>query len=214
MAHIVPPPIDQLPSASRLRRAFVAALAFAGVLIVAVILPAERAIDPTGIGNVLGLTEMGLIKKQFKAEVAALRADSIAQRIADSTTAADKAAVLAALASGQRPAHTDTTTLTVRPGEEAGVEFTLARNAWATYEWSSASGLIDFDVRGDSTGAPEWWYHRYESASNSTSGSGVLVARFSGTHGFYWKNTSDSLRTVRVISRGNYGELRPTPPKP
>ena len=54
----------EIPSGRRLLESiFLAAFAAAAIL-VTIILPAERAIDPTGIGRVLGLTEMGKIKKR------------------------------------------------------------------------------------------------------------------------------------------------------
>jgi threonine/homoserine efflux transporter RhtA len=50
----------ELPSSQTLLRSTLIALAVAGTLLVTVVLPAESAIDPTGMGRVmLGLTQMG-----------------------------------------------------------------------------------------------------------------------------------------------------------
>ena len=49
-----------------MRAAFVAA-----VILVTVVLPAEYGIDPTRIGRVLGLTQMGEIKARLAREAAA-----------------------------------------------------------------------------------------------------------------------------------------------
>ena len=51
----------ELPSSKQLVRSTVIAIAAAGAILVAVVLPAEYGIDPTGAGKVLGLTEMGQI---------------------------------------------------------------------------------------------------------------------------------------------------------
>src|SRR5438045_2343705 len=59
----VPPP-ENLPSARNVRRAAIVAVVVAILLVVIVILPAERGIDLTGLGRVIGLTEMG----EFKVE--------------------------------------------------------------------------------------------------------------------------------------------------
>ncbi|MFX4597097.1 transmembrane anchor protein, partial [Acinetobacter baumannii] len=40
-------------------------------ILIAIVLPSEYAIDPTGIGRALGLTEMGEIKTQLAEEAAA-----------------------------------------------------------------------------------------------------------------------------------------------
>lgn len=60
----------ELPTTKQLIRSTLIALSTAIVLLVTVILPAEYAIDPTGVGKVLGLTEMGEIKAQLEQEAA------------------------------------------------------------------------------------------------------------------------------------------------
>lgn len=50
---------EELPSAARLFKSTVLAAIAALVILITVILPAEYGFDPTGIGHVLGLTEMG-----------------------------------------------------------------------------------------------------------------------------------------------------------
>ena len=96
MARIDSPPPDALPSPKTLRRWTIIAFAGAALIIVGAVLPAERAIDPTGIGRLIGLTQMGEIKvalakevAEHEAEEAAARADSIdaAKRAADSVKA-------------------------------------------------------------------------------------------------------------------------------
>lgn len=63
----------ELPSSAQLIKSTILAIAAAIVILVTVILPAEYAIDPTGIGRALKLTEMGEIKKQLAAEAEADR---------------------------------------------------------------------------------------------------------------------------------------------
>ena len=61
----------ELPSSRQLLRSTILAAVSAVVLLVAVVLPAEYGVDPTGIGRVLRMTEMGEIKQQLAAEAAA-----------------------------------------------------------------------------------------------------------------------------------------------
>ena len=65
------PRLEDLPSSNQLVRSTLIAAATAGALLVTVVLPSEYAIDPTGVGRVLGLTEMGEIKMQLADEAAA-----------------------------------------------------------------------------------------------------------------------------------------------
>ena len=60
-----------LPSSARLLWSTFFAFAVAMLLLVTIILPSEYAINPTGLGRMLGLTQMGEIKTQLAEEAAA-----------------------------------------------------------------------------------------------------------------------------------------------
>ncbi len=61
----------ELPTSAQLLRSTLTAFVTAAVLLVSVVMPADYGIDPTGIGRLLNLTEMGEIKKELAAEAAA-----------------------------------------------------------------------------------------------------------------------------------------------
>ena len=67
------PNIEDLPTKAQLRRSSIIAGIGAVFIGVCVYLPAEYGTDPTGVGNILGLTEMGEIKQQLAAEAAAVK---------------------------------------------------------------------------------------------------------------------------------------------
>src|SRR3546814_15843690 len=64
------PDLSALPSSGQLLRSTLIALIAAGVLLVTVVMPAEYAIDPTGAGRLLGLTQMGELKQTLAEEAA------------------------------------------------------------------------------------------------------------------------------------------------
>ena len=66
----------ELPSTGRLLRSTFLALIAAAFLLVTVVLPSEYAIDPSGLGRGLGLTQMGEIKMQLAREAEADKAAS------------------------------------------------------------------------------------------------------------------------------------------
>jgi hypothetical protein len=74
----------ELPSSRRLVRSTLVAASVATLLLVTVVLPAEYGVDPTGVGRVLGLTQMGEIK-------AALAKEAAADAAADAAAAAEEA---------------------------------------------------------------------------------------------------------------------------
>jgi hypothetical protein len=77
----------QATSGGLIRATLGSALA-AGAILVFFWLPAEYAIDPTGVGSVLGLTEMGEIKQQLYAEAAADEAALAAEAVPTAALAA------------------------------------------------------------------------------------------------------------------------------
>jgi hypothetical protein len=60
----------ELPTAAKLKRSTFIAAFCAGVLLTTVVLPSEYGIDPTGLGSMVGLTEVGRIKIQLADEAA------------------------------------------------------------------------------------------------------------------------------------------------
>lgn len=60
-----------LPTSGQLKRSTVTAAAIAFLLLVTVVMPSEYGVDPTRVGRLLGLTEMGEIKVQLATEAAA-----------------------------------------------------------------------------------------------------------------------------------------------
>ena len=67
------PNLDDLPTARQLWRSTATAAGAAALILVTVVWPSEYRIDPTGIGGVLGLAEMGEIKAQLAEEAEADR---------------------------------------------------------------------------------------------------------------------------------------------
>ncbi|BBI69651.1 hypothetical protein PKHYL_38420 [Psychrobacter sp. KH172YL61] len=61
----------ELPSSNQLIKSTILAIIAAIVLLFTVVLPAEYGIDPTGVGKLLRLTEMGQVKQQLAEEAAA-----------------------------------------------------------------------------------------------------------------------------------------------
>jgi hypothetical protein len=207
MAHITPPPDSALPSPARLRRFVVFAAVTILVLIVVVVLPAEKAIDITGIGRLIGLTEMGQVKRELAEELATDSAFRAIGQRADSVTAAEEAAALKAFALDPKVARVDTTDVIVPPGEERAIRLRMNAKAWVIYSWSTDRGVVEDDTRGDSAGVSSWWYYRYHSGKPRSANNGALVAKFNGLHGWYWKNATDSAVTVRLVTRGVYSGI-------
>ncbi|PFG08652.1 MULTISPECIES: hypothetical protein [unclassified Marinobacter] len=169
----------------------VAALIGLLVLITA-ILPAEYGIDPTGLGQKMGLT---MLSQAEAAEPASLEAGSSSSN-------------LLALSAGpvwktQSSLNSDTTTVTLKPNEGLEVKATMNAGDRMVFNWASEGGPVNFDMHGeqinDGDNFTSYWQGRNESVA-----SGAFGAPFDGTHGWYWRNRGDETVTIVLQTSGFY----------
>ena len=83
-----PPPDALAPTSRQLIRSTILAVAVAALLLVTCVLPAEYGVDPTGVGRLLGLTQMGEVKMALAEEAAN---NAAAEASADSVIAESEA---------------------------------------------------------------------------------------------------------------------------
>ena len=210
----------ELPTSRQLLRSTILAAISALVLLVAVVLPAEYGIDPTGVGRVLGMTKMGDIKQQLAAEAAA-DAAATAQATKSPATgssglaaanAAEPAAKAAVVAVPKEPGQAvapkiewrDEMSVTLTPGEGTEIKMKLVEGAKAQYSWVVEGGTVNFDTHGDAPGKSI----SYEKGRGVPSDEGVLEAAFTGNHGWYWRNRGKANVKVILRTRGEYTDIK------
>ena len=173
--HEMPSPAEQ-PSTRQLIRSTLIAAVSALVLLLTVVLPSEYGVDPSGIGRVLGLTEMGEIKTRLAREAAK---DATATQTPHSEPAPQKAAASNADASSS-PAWRDEMTFTLTPGEGTEIKLKMKEGDKAQYAWSVQGGVVNFDTHGDGPGRSV----SYEKGRRVANDEGELTAAFTGNHGW------------------------------
>jgi len=208
-----------LPSSKQLLRSTILAAISALILLVVVVLPAEYGIDPTGFGRVLRMTEMGDIKQQLAAEAAADAAASpVAQSpatrmagmaVANAAEPPVKAAVAVAPTQPAKAATPkiewrDEIPVTLKPGEGTEIKLKMAEGSKAQYAWVVEGGEVNFDTHADAPGKSI----SYEKGRGVSSDEGVLVAAFTGNHGWYWRNRGQSNVKVILRTRGDYTDIK------
>ncbi|MFN3495547.1 MAG: transmembrane anchor protein [Hydrogenophaga sp.] len=209
-----------LPSTAQLLKSTAMAAVSAAVLLVAVVLPSEYGIDPTGAGRVLGLTAMGEIKQELAREAAA-EAQGATETAALPTPApasqpvpapvqqpVEAAAPAAAPATAEAAVRSDEVSVTLKPGEAAEYKLSMREGAKVAFKWTAAGGGVNFDAHGDPVNAPRGFYHGYGKGRNSSGESGELVAAFDGTHGWFWRNRSGQTVTVTLKVSGAYSAIK------
>lgn len=199
------------PSARKLLISTLIAFLVAVVLLVTVVMPAEYALDPTGAGRLLGLTEMGEIKGQLAEEAAAdlARDRATADVAAAPPTAAPVAAEDTQAMRADEPAPPaeawqDEMQVVLQPGEGAEIKLTMKAGEQASFQWTVEGGVVNFDTHGDGGGQAI----SYEKGRGLPSDEGVLEAAFDGSHGWFWRNRGMSPVTVVVRVRGQYADVK------
>ncbi len=230
MTETNPAPHDALPSSRQLARSTAIAAAVAALLLITVVLPAEYGVDPTGVGRLLGLKEMGEIKVQLAKEAAAdakatraaasnapaARTNAPATSATSATPVAQPAARSAVTPSpSQTPAptasasvRTDEVSVTLRPNEGKEVKLAMRQGARVNYSWSTNRGVVNYDTHADRTAPPAIKYHGYAKGQGKRSDEGVLVSAFDGMHGWFWRNRTSQDVTVTLRTNGEYRELK------
>ena len=207
----------KLPSTQRLLRSTAIAAGVAVALLVTVVLPAEYDIDPTGIGQVLGLTEMGAIKTQLAREAEADRQPGTSPAPAPDRRSSLLGTVVAHLLIGPAAAQpapanavatrSNDTLVVVKAGQGIEYKMDMRRGAQVTYSWTPEGGTVNYDMHGEPPGKPDGT-KSYGRGRGAASDKGVLTAPFDGNHGWFWRNRGTKDVTVRLATQGEYGGIK------
>ncbi|SER94279.1 hypothetical protein SAMN04490244_10464 [Tranquillimonas rosea] len=198
------PSLDELPSSAQLIRSTIIAGVSAVAILVTVVLPAEYGIDPTRIGGVLGLTEMGELKTQLAEEAEADR--QMDQAAGEQSSLLNDVFGLFVGAAHAQDAETwrDETTFTLEPGDTAEWKLVMEEGQTAQYRMLVDGGRVNFDLHGHGGGESV----TYEKGRGSAGDEGEIVAEFDGEHGWFWRNRDDAASTVTIQVRGEYAEFK------
>ncbi|HCT5750008.1 MULTISPECIES: transmembrane anchor protein [Pseudomonas] len=212
------PTLNELPSTAQLLRSTIIAAIIACVLLVTVVMPSEYAIDPTGVGRALGLTQMGEVKIQLADEA---RADEVAAQTptpppaetiaAAPTTPAAPAEVIPAPeqpAAPEQAALQHEMSITLSPNQGAEVKLEMKQGAKVNYRWTANGGVVNYDTHGDPYNAPRDFYHGYGKGRSTPEDTGVLEAAFDGKHGWFWRNRTSKPVTVTLRTQGDYISIK------
>lgn len=213
---------DDLPSSAQLARSTVLSMIAAAAILVTVVMPSEYGMDPTGLGSVMGLTEMGEIKTQLSDEAERDRQmDQNANQPASLDQNADPAAKTTpsegsslfdliirefgvSAAHAQEAMRQDEMSLTLQPGEGAEIKLVMIKGAKANYTWTANGSKVNFDTHGDGGGETT----SYEKGRGVAEDSGVLEAAFDGNHGWFWRNRTGDPVTVTLKTDGAYSDIK------
>lgn len=161
-----------------LLKATIIALVIAAIALVTIILPSEYNIDPTGIGQKLGLTVLATGETEEN-KVTPVENDA------------------------QPESATKTIEVTVPAGRGIEYKFAMEQFSKMTYEWMTDGQTLYFDLHGEPEGDTTGYFESYVIATNAEM-KGSFTAPFAGSHGWYWKNNSDQDVAIQLIVEGEF----------
>ncbi|RSZ60913.1 hypothetical protein HF313_17515 [Massilia atriviolacea] len=189
-----------------LLRGTLLAAAVAAVLLTVAILPAEYGIDPTGAGKALGLSRL---HSPAAPHAVPLKAAAPAVPPGGSTVSAPGEVRAVTIASKQTAAYrTDTREITLAPGKGVELKTHLAKGAALMFSWKTTRGeVLDHDFHGEPVNAKNDEFESFILEDEVSQSRGVLIAPFTGVHGWYWKNRTDEPVTVVLQASGFYSDM-------
>ncbi|MDA1371022.1 MAG: hypothetical protein O2971_09705 [Proteobacteria bacterium] len=163
-------------STASLIKALIVALVIAAILFVTMVLPVEFGIDPTGIGSRMGMNN--LLSTEPEPQIVARSGE------------------------GDLPFREDETVIIVPANKGLEYKFHLAQYASLNYEWSSDTALY-FDLHGEPEGDTTGYFESFAAATGDEM-KGSIITPFTGSHGWYWRNSADVDASITLKTQGNY----------
>jgi hypothetical protein len=184
---------NALPSSKRLLVSTLLAMLASAVLLITAVLPAEYGMDPTGIGQQLGLTALS---KADNAEDS-LQPLSPSLIVSDSQSPVWKSAI---------KYRSDSLSLTLQPKQGIEIKTKMKAGENFVFHWEAEGGAVTVDMHGEKINDGDNFTSYWE-AQNQSSASGSFSAPFDGSHGWYWKNESSVSVTINLSVSGFYSPL-------
>lgn len=167
---------EELPGIGKLALSAILVLLLGMALLITIVLPAEKGIDPTGVGDKLNLTRMGILKTEFA------KPDEPVEG---------------------RPQREEELSITIPPKSGREIKMEMRKGYEVDYRWVVDEGELYHDTHGDIYGNEDI-YVTYSKADAATTDEGSFSAVFGGHHGWYWRNDGDQPVTVTVTASGQY----------
>jgi hypothetical protein len=163
----------------------VSALLVAALILITVVLPAEYGIDPTGAGQLLGLTRIGQLKALSGGSGGAVMHDHPRKHLSARIE------------------------IRLEAGAELEYKAKLAKGEPLLYAWSVQGSSVHFEFHGEPTEGrwPKDFYQSYQMGDKSSGAQGSFVAPFTGKHGWYWRNETSEPATIVLEASGYYTKL-------
>lgn len=173
----------------------------AALLLVMAVLPAEYGLDPTGAGEILGLTALASDDAE---PISALTDHLDTYRVEPDRAAAARGTATNAV--GLPSLHGETLRFELGPFESVEYKYRLAAGDSLIYRWhSTAVVLVNFHSEPDDAAAVRTPTDETAVSFNqgrSQANYGAYVAPFDGIHGWFWQNRGTEPLVIELQTQG------------
>ena len=199
MFNVKQPTEKDLPTSAQLLKSTIIAIIMIVILFVMVILPAEYGTDPTGVGKLLGLKEMGDIKMSLleESQNESLQESEPFSIFSDSVEAEKISNTI----------NEDEVEITIEPGKAIEIKLEMKIGDIVQYEWRTIKGGLNYNLHGDGYKGSKKSIN-YKKGRMVPSDSGELKAEFDGYHGWFWRNREKFSVTVILQTSGDYIRIK------
>ena len=188
---------SELPSTQKLVKSTLIAIIVAAIILVTTVLPAEFGIDPSGVGDILGLKKMGEIKVSLS--------DEVVNEISTSNVKVESAKKINETIESiplNYISQKGEITILLKPNEGRELKVYLKKGDQVKYSWKTDGEVINFSAHTDSD------YHHTYSEGSKDMDEGNLKAVYDGRHGWWWGNRTDQIVKINLQVEGNYSDFR------
>lgn len=179
------------PSVKALILSCILSTLLAIIILLVAVLPAEFNIDPTGLGETMGLT----VLSQTADTAAKPTVISCADPSLENKDPIDNQI--------QTPQWQDTVIITVPAKKGLEYKFHIRKSGTLEFAWNTDGAQLYFDFHGEPEGDKTGYFKSFKESTQSQS-SGTLSVPFTGSHGWYWENKTNQAVTIILKTRGNY----------
>ena len=192
------PSENDLPSSSQLLQSTIIALTIAVTLLLCIVIPAEYGKDPTGVGKLLGLKEMGEIKMRLEKE-------SLHEKQVHNEHISLKAEIIES--SKIIEENQDMLEFIIEPNEAIEIKLEMVEGSFAKYEWETKNGGLNYNLHGDGYKGSQKSI-TYKKGRMTSSDIGEIISEFDGYHGWFWRNRNNTAVTVTLETVGDYIQIK------
>lgn len=129
--------------------------------------------------------------------------DTVAEPALEAAPAEPAATVGSAAVEGTS-AWRDEVSYTLAPGEGIEVKLVMEEGQTARFAWTANGSVVNYDTHGDGSGQKI----SYEQGRAVPEQAGELTAAFTGNHGWFWRNRTDTPVTVTLRTAGDYADIK------